>query len=303
MDQKEYDMIIIGSGPAGLTSALYALRSEKTVLLIERGGIGGQAASSPLIENYPGLTSLSGEQLMQNMFSQLSEYQKFEFTFDDITDIKKENNIFTVVGSWLYRSKTVVIATGVQHKKLPLENNELLEQSGLSYCATCDGPLFHNKDVVIIGDANSAIQYFLMMKDIAKSVTLLSLEHKIYGEEILKNRFFSVIKTEEKAQWKIGSVDKINILENKKLEVCFNDQKIIADGVFVAIGQTPHNDFAKDLVDFDSKGFIITDENCETKTQGLFAAGDCRSKNTPKQVIISAADGCVASLKAMQYLY
>ena len=170
-----HDIIIIGAGPAGLTAGLYALRSGKTVKIFEKESIGGQISTSPKVENYPSIKQISGMELATNMFEQVMELG-IDFEYDEIKEIFKTNEGFKVKTDYdEFNSKAVIIATGVKHKKLNLPYEEDLIGSGISYCATCDGPFFKNQDVAVIGDGNSAFQYALLLANYCKSVTICTL--------------------------------------------------------------------------------------------------------------------------------
>ena len=299
-----YDIIIIGAGPAGLTAGLYALRSGKSVLIFEKESIGGQISTSPLVENYPSVKQISGMELSSNMFEQVSDLG-IEFEFDEITEIKKENDLFIVNSlSDEFKAKSVIIATGVKHRKLNLPNEDDLIGSGISYCATCDGPLFKNENVIVIGDGNSAFQYAILLANYCSNVTICTLFDWFVADKALVEK--------AKATKNINIVTDVSAYEyitkdDNLTGVKFKNQKtnelltLNAKGCFIAIGQIPDNKIIKDLVDLDKQGFVIANESCLTKTEGLFVCGDCRTKEV-RQVTTAESDGAIAATQAVKYL-
>ena len=299
-----YDIIIIGAGPAGLTAGLYALRSGKSVLIFEKESIGGQISTSPIVENYPSIKQISGMELSSNMFEQVSDLG-IEFELDEITAIKKENDLFIVTSLCdEYQAKSVIIATGVKHRKLNLPNEDDLIGSGISYCATCDGPLFKNEDVIVIGDGNSAFQYAVLLSNYCSNVKICTLFDWFVADNALVEK--------AKATKNIDIVTDVSayeyIIEDDNLTgVKFKNTKtnelltLNAKGCFIAIGQIPDNKIIKDLVDLDNQGFVIANESCLTKTEGLFVCGDCRTKEV-RQVTTATSDGAVAATQAVKYL-
>ena len=299
-----YDIIIIGAGPAGLTAGLYALRSGNSVLIFEKESIGGQISTSPLVENYPSVKQISGMELSSNMFEQVSDLG-IEFEFDEITEITKENDLFIVNSlSDKFLAKSVIIATGVKHRKLNLPNEDDLIGSGISYCATCDGPLFKNENVIVIGDGNSAFQYAILLANYCSNVTICTLFDWFVADKALVEK--------AKATKNINIVTDVSAYEyitkdDNLTGVKFKNQKtnelltLNAKGCFIAIGQIPDNKIIKDLVDLDKQGFVIANESCLTKTEGLFVCGDCRTKEV-RQVTTAVSDGAIAATQAVKYL-
>jgi len=297
-----FDIIIIGGGMAGMTAALYALRNNKKVLIIEKESIGGQIASSPKVENYPTHKSLSGSELADQLFEQITDLG-VDFELENVLEIKKEDNIFKVTTNYNeYQSKAVILATGVKHRKLNIPNEDELIGKGVYYCAICDGPFYKGKEVALIGDANSAMQYALMLAGYCKTVHMFTLFDKFFGEKTLED---AVRKTENiKIMHNVHAVEFIGDDELEK--IVFekdNKEKFEFDtkAVFVAIGQIPDNKAFEGLVDIDKAGYIVADETCLTKTEGLFVAGDCRTKEI-RQVTTAIGDGATAATKACKYL-
>ena len=297
-----FDIIIIGGGMAGMTASLYALRNNKKVLIIEKESVGGQIATSPKVENYPTQKSISGSELADQLFEQIMDLG-VEFELEDVMKVEKENNIFKVTTNYnQYEAKSVIIATGVKHRTLGIENEEKYIGKGVYYCAICDGPFFKGQDVTLIGDANSAMQYALMLASYCKTVNMFTLFDKFFGEKTLEDQ---IRKTENikivhnvKAVGLKGEngLEKIVFEKNNK-ETFEHETK----AVFVAIGQIPDNKKFENLVDIDKFGYIVANETCETKTQGLFVAGDCRTKDI-RQVATAIGDGATSATKACKYL-
>ena len=297
-----YDIIIIGGGMAGMTAALYALRNNKKVLIIEKESIGGQIAKSPKVENYPTIKSVSGTELADQVFEQIDALG-VDFELEDVTNVSKDGTVFTVTTNYnSYEAKAVILATGVKHRTLGIENEEDFIGKGIYYCAICDGPFFAGQDVTLIGDANSAMQYALMLSAYCKTVNMFTLFDKFFGEKTLEE---AIRKTENikvvhnvKAVGLEGEQTLQSIIFQNKDKTTFKHQ---TNAVFVAIGQVPDNTKYINLVDLDKVGYIIANESCETKTPGLFVAGDCRTKEI-RQVSTAIGDGAVAATKACKYL-
>lgn len=297
-----FDIIVIGGGPSGMTAALYALRSNKSVLIIEKECFGGQIANSPRVENYPSIKEISGTDLSDKMYEQISELG-VEFELDEIVLIEKIENKFVLKGNYgTYESRAVIIANGVKHRSLGLPKEEELTGKGIYYCAVCDGPMFKDQDVYLIGDANSALQYALLLANTSKKVHMFTLFDGFFGEKILQDRV--------NANEKISVLNNMNcieyqgddeltglVFENTKTKEKFEYK---TNNVFIAIGQVPHNEIFKDLVELE-KGFIITNDDMSTKTPGLFACGDTRKKQV-RQVVTACNDGALAAVSAVKYL-
>ncbi len=293
-----FDCIIIGAGPAGMTAALNLLRDNKKVLILEKANFGGQIANAPRVENIPSIKEISGLDFSSNLFDQILALG-VEFDLDEIKSIKKENDIFVLQGNYTtYESQSVLVATGVKHRPMGLSNEEKLIGKGVSYCAVCDGAFYDGKDVCIIGDANTALQYTFSLSNIAKKVYLYTLFDKFFADKILVDR----LKDKDNVIIKHNLLLKELKEENDTLKsLLFEDtttsklEELYVDGVFIAIGQIPSNEIFNELVTLN-KGFIVTDERMNTKTKGLFAAGDCRDKDY-RQVVTAQADGSIAAIE------
>lgn len=300
-----HDIIIIGAGPAGLTAGLYALRSGKSVKIFEKESIGGQISTSPKVENYPSIKQISGMELATNMFEQVMELG-IDFEYDEIKEIIKTSEGFTVKTDYdEFTSKAVIIATGVKHKKLNLPNEEELIGRGISYCATCDGPFFKDEDVAVIGDGNSAFQYALLLANYCKSVTICTLFDWFVADNALVEKAKSlnnvkIITDVSTKEYIISDNNDLSGLKFKNLKTN-EESSINVKGCFIAIGQIPDNKIFANLVDLDDQGFIIANESCLTKTEGLFVCGDCRTKEV-RQITTAASDGAIAATQAVKYI-
>ena len=303
MQPKEiYDVMVIGGGPAGMSASLYALRDDKKVLLLEKESIGGQIATSPRVENFPTKETISGTELADEMFTQVMNLG-VHFELDTITEVRKDDDLFALAGTYgTYYGKTVIIATVVKSLKLNVPGEEEFSGKGVSYCATCDGPFFKGQDTAVIGDANSALQYALLLSSYCPNVTLLTLTDKLFGERML------IEKVKATPNIKIiSNVQTTAFIGNNDLEkIAYKDLKtgeikeLPVKGAFVAIGKKAQNEIFKNFVDLE-KGYILTDDNMQTKTPGMYAAGDCRLKAV-KQAITACNDGAIAAINAIKYL-
>ena len=299
---KEYDIIIVGGGPAGMTAALYALRNDKKVLILEKESFGGQIATSPRLENYPTIPSISGSEWSDLLFTQITDLGA-EFELEEVEKVEKEDNVFHIKTNYNeYDAKAVIIANGVKPRKMGLPREDELVGKGISYCAVCDGPFYKGKEIYLVGDANTALQYALLLSSYCPKVHMLTLFDKLFGDTILVNR---VLQTEN-----IDIRHNLNLVElkgeNELEEAIFQDtisKEMVSfktNNLFIAIGQVPQNEPFKDLIKLD-RGFIVTNDLMETNIPGIYAAGDTRVKEN-KQVITACNDGAVAAMSAVKYI-
>ena len=296
-----YDIVVIGGGPAGLTASLYAARAGKSVMLLEANAFGGQIATAPRVENYPSVNEIAGAVLANNMFEQATSHG-VEFDMGTAS-VEKTHFGFKVTTEYsTYECLAVVISTGVSHKKLGLQSEEKLAGNGVCYCAVCDGAFYKDKSVCVIGDGNSAAQFALYLSDICSEVHLLTMFDRLFCDKELTER----IVANDKINW-VQNVTVTDILGEDKVQgVVFsdNDGAITyqdTDAVFVAIGQVPHNDGFANLVQLDDRGYIVAGEDCVTTCQGIFVAGDCRTKKV-RQCTTAVGDGAVAGFSAAMYV-
>ena len=297
-----YDTIVIGAGPAGMTAALNVKRDGKSVLLIEKENFGGQIALSPRVENIPSINSISGEEYAALVFDHISELG-VDFELENVLSLTKENGIFTVKTDYNeYQAKTVIIASGCQARHIGVPREEELIGKGVSYCAVCDGAFYKGQEVCLIGDANTALQYALVLSKMCTKVHICALFDHLFADKILIERAEQAPNID--IRYNISLKEFVG--EDELSGLIFEDTKThekveyTCKGVFIAVGQIPHNEIYGDLVELE-KGYIITNDLMETKTEGLYAAGDCRVKNF-RQVIGAEADGQIAALAASRYI-
>ena len=296
-----YDIAIIGGGAAGLTAALYALRANKTVLVIEKASFGGQITYSPLVENFPTRASMSGAELADSLTEQVLSLGA-EAEVDTVLKIENGGDFKTIVGEYgRYEAKAVVIATGAKHRMLGLDRENDFIGEGISFCAVCDGAFYKDKHVAVIGGGNSALQEALLLSKLCSKVTIVQNLAFLTGEDKLQEQInaadnVSVI-LEATVKELVGGSSLTAIVLNTK----GGEQTLEVDGMFIAIGLIPQNEAFSDLMDLDSYGYADSDESCTTKTQGVFVAGDCRKKSV-RQLTTACADGSVAALAACKYL-
>lgn len=299
-----YDLIVIGAGAAGMTSALYALRNSKTVLVLESESLGGQIANSPRLENYPSIKEISGEQFADNLFEQISAHGA-ELEIEKVVGIEKigEGNFKVKTEYKEYYAKSVVIASGVKHKHIRTKSDrEDLVGRGVYYCAICDGAFYKGQEVAVIGDANTALQYSLLLASYCKKVYVYTLFDKFFGDKA----HVKALLSKDNIEWRPNTSVIDFIGENELTAIEYKDgegniKRHELPAVFVAIGQIPDNKAFENLVDLDSMGYIIADESCKTKTEGLYVAGDCRTKGV-RQVATAISDGAVAATNACLYI-
>ena len=300
-----YDIIIAGGGPAGLTSAIYALRAGKTVLVIEKNGFGGQIAFSPKVENIPGTRTISGAEFADKLTDHAMDLGA-EVELEKVVSVTKDGDIFTVgteEGN-TYQAKAVILAVGVKHRTLGLPGEEDLIGNGISFCAVCDGAFYTGQKVAMIGGGNSALQEALLLAEVCEKVTIVQNLAFLTGEKKLAD----ALAQKPNVEIIYSTVVSEYITENGELKglKLHNDatgeqSQIAVDGTFLAVGLMPENDAFAHLAGLNDWGYFDSGEDCATKTPGLFVAGDCRSK-TIRQVVTAAGDGAVAAMAACRYI-
>lgn len=297
-----YDIIIVGAGPAGLTSAIYGRRAEKKVLVLEANAYGGQIINTLDIENYPVNEHISGFDFATKLYNQAKNLGA-EIVFEKVVDIKDNGNEKEVITTKnIYKTKTIIIATGSQNRKLGLDNEEELIGKGISYCATCDGAFYKNKVVAVVGGGNTAIEDAIYLSNLAKKVYLIHRSENFSAD----SAYISKLKEYNNVEFilnsnivKLNSNEKLNSIEI--IDKDNNTKKIEIDGLFVAIGRVPeNNNFAK-LINIDKSGYIIAKEDCHTNVEGIFVAGDTRVKEV-RQLVTATSDGAIASTEAIKYI-
>lgn len=307
-----YDTLIIGAGPAGLSAALYLLRAGKKVCLFEKEALGGQIAHSPMLSNFPGVKPQRGLDFINTLYDMVSSYDGFNIEYgtdiDYIYDYDIENGEIVIEDSDrnIYCGRTLILATGLTHKHLRIDNEEQLVADGkLSYCALCDGAFFKNKKVAVIGDGNSAIQYALELSNYCSSVDIIAWADQIYCEDAHKKTLNQRHNITIHYNFHTQKITELKDSENQ-LEIAASTDSnpsspIYVDGVFVAIGLQPNlSAHISSFVETDEKGFILSADGT-TNLPRIFAAGDCRTKTT-RQAITAAADGAEVANKILNLL-
>ncbi|MFQ5680910.1 MAG: NAD(P)/FAD-dependent oxidoreductase [Candidatus Omnitrophota bacterium] len=295
-----YDLIVIGAGPAGITAGVYAARKRMKVLVVSKD-IGGQAAISGEVENYTGYQFITGPELAEKFAAHMRRFDIELKINETVVDLKKNNDIIEVIAeSDKYLSRSVIVATGKRSRELSVPGEKEFRGRGLTYCATCDGPLFSGKDVLVVGGGNSALDAALQLVKIARRVYIVNTASRLAGDKILRE--------------KVASQDKVSLLNDSYITEIFGDKVVFGvkmrgrdgelslavQGVFVEIGLIPNSEFAG-ILDKNERGEIKTDKYNRTNIAGIFAAGDV-SDIPEKQIIIAAGDGSKASLSAFGYL-
>lgn len=294
-----YDIIIIGCGPAGMTAGIYAARANKKVLIIEKETIGGQISSSPLVENYPGYKEISGSELANNMFEQVTALG-VNIELDEVKKIEygKIKKVITLDN--VYEAKVVIIATGSRYKLLGLKNEENLIGNGIHFCVACDGAFFKDKTVAVIGGGNSAVINAITLSDICKKVYVIQIIDKLTAESTLVEKLKEKENVEIILNAKVIELIGEDNLQAIKVNVLDNVKEIRLDGIFISIGLTPQSDFVKEFLPINKYGYIES-SNCVTEKDGIFVAGDCRDKQI-RQLTVATSDGTTAALNAIEYL-
>ena len=292
------DIAIIGGGPAGLTAAIYAARAGKTVTVFERESMGGQITHAHKVSNYPGFTEISGTELGDKFCAQAMDMGA-EIEFTNVEKVEKEGDTFRITAEdGEFTARTLIFAGGAKPRPLGVDREEELTGAGVSYCALCDGAFFAGKDVAVVGGGNSAFSDALFLAGVARSVTLI---HRREG-----------FRAEPKQIEAAKAMDNIRFLTNRTVTGLLGEGQVIGlrlssgeeisvDGVFVALGRIPDTALIAHLADLDEAGYVLAGEDCETKTKGLYVAGDCRKKAI-RQVTTAVADGTAAATAAAESL-
>lgn len=301
--EKIYDVIIIGAGPAGMTSSIYASRANLDVLMVEKKYPGGQMLSTAEIENYTGYENITGPDLSEKMFEHSKKFGT-DFVFGEIKKVKIENNIKILeISGKTYKAKSIIIATGTQARLLGIEGEKEFTSKGVSYCAVCDGAFFKGKNVVVIGGGDSAIEESLYLANLVNKVTVVHRRDELRAQKILQDRVFKKKNIEfcwDSIPVKINGEKKVTGIEVKNVKT--NEiKKIEAEGIFIYIGMIPQTEVFKDLNILDEKGYVIADENMLTSVEGVFVAGDVRQKEI-RQVVTATSDGAIAAQSAYKYI-
>ncbi|MGI6125684.1 MAG: thioredoxin-disulfide reductase [Planifilum sp.] len=302
-EQKVYDVIIIGAGPAGMTAAVYAARANLDTLMLERGVPGGQMANTEEIENYPGFDHILGPDLANKMLEHAKKFGA-QYQFGEVKQIVDGTPYKKVVtGKETYLAKAVIIASGAEHRKLGVPGEEELAGRGVSYCAVCDGAFFRDKELVVVGGGDSAVEEGVFLTKFASKVTIIHRRDQLRAQKILQERAFKNEKVEFIWDTVVEEILGDEAVRGVKLynRKTGERREFPCDGVFIYIGTDPLTDWVRDLGITNDEGYIETDERMRTRLKGIFAAGDVREKNL-RQVVTATSDGSIAAMEAQQYI-
>ena len=299
-----YDTLIIGSGPAGMTAAIYAARSNLKVGLLERGIYGGQMNNTAEIENYPGYEMISGPELAEKMYEPLDKFG-VEHLFGQVVEVQVEGTVKKIItedGS--FEAKSVILAMGAQHRPLGVPGEAEFNSRGVSYCAVCDGAFFRGQDLLVVGGGDSAVEEAIFLTQFAKSVTIIHRRDELRAQKIIQERafandkihfFWDSVVTEIKGdERKVQSVEIKNLKTGEKSEHTFG-------AVFIYVGLDPMSEAVANLGITDEQGWVVTNDRMETSQPGIFAVGDLRQKQL-RQITTAVGDGAIAGQQAYHYL-
>lgn len=310
-------MIIVGAGTAGLTAAVYALRAGKSVLVLEQGTYGGQIVNTPKVENYPGIEQISGYEFASGLFRQ-AEKLGMEYRSEKVTNIRldggspdtgeglfpdstKERDKIVETTAQSYRARAVILASGAKNRPLGIKGEAEYTGRGISYCATCDGMFFRGKKVAVVGGGNTALEDAAFLSNYCEKVYLIHRRETFRGEQRLADELRGRENVEFLLNKTVQALEGGSTLQAVTLydKISGDESRLEISGLFVAIGQAPETEAFAGLIERDGNGYILAGEDCRTNVEGIFAAGDCRSK-TVRQLTTAAADGAVAALAAAQ---
>ncbi|WP_128856311.1 thioredoxin-disulfide reductase [Bacillus sp. CDB3] len=303
-EEKIYDVIIIGAGPAGMTAAVYTSRANLSTLMLERGIPGGQMANTEDVENYPGYESILGPDLSNKMFEHAKKFGA-EYAYGDVKEIIDGKEYKTIIaGKKEYKTRAIIVASGAEYKKIGVPGEAELGGRGVSYCAVCDGAFFKGKELVVIGGGDSAVEEGVFLTRFASKVTIVHRRDTLRAQKILQDRAFQnekvdfiwnhTIKEINDANGKVGSVTLVDVNSGE-------EQEVKTDGVFVYIGMLPLSKPFVELGITNENGYVETNERMETKVPGIFAAGDVREKML-RQIVTATGDGSIAAQSTQHYV-
>ena len=294
------DVAIIGAGTAGLTAAVYARRAGSSVTIFEGEAPGGQIINTPEIDNFPGMPGVSGYEYANKLYEQAQSFGA-EFVFDKVKKVEgslEEGFVLTTEYGTVCEAKTIIIASGVKRREMGLAGEQEYSGRGISYCATCDGAFFKGKTVAVFGGGNTAVEDAIYLSGICKKVYIIHRRNQFRADAALVDELLEKDNVETKLSFTVSAIHGDDKLTGVTLtSVDGHDEELATDALFVAIGLIPENGVFLQLVDLDDAGYVIADETCETSTPGVFAAGDCRTKEV-RQLVTAAADGAVAAVAA-----
>jgi thioredoxin reductase (NADPH) len=303
-EEKIYDVIIIGAGPAGMTAAVYTSRANLSTLMLERGVPGGQMANTEEVENYPGFDHILGPELSTKMFDHAKKFGA-EYAYGDVKEVIDGKEYKTIkAGSKEYKARSIIISAGAEYKKIGVPGEQELGGRGVSYCAVCDGAFFKGRELLVVGGGDSAVEEGVYLTRFASKVTIVHRRDELRAQKILQDRAFAndkidfiwnhTVKQINDKDGKVGSVALVSTKDGEEME-------FPADGVFIYIGMVPLTKPFESLGITNSNGYIETNEQMETKVPGIFAAGDIREK-TLRQIVTATGDGSIAAQNAQHYV-
>lgn len=303
-EEVVYDVIIIGAGPAGMTAALYASRANLKTLILEKGVPGGELLNTSDVENYPGFTNIQGPELADHMYQGAMQFGA-EYAYGNVSGIELDGDLRIVhAGKKSYKTYTIIIATGSQHRKLHVPGEEEYAGRGVSYCAVCDGAFFRDKNLLVIGGGDSAVEEGTYLTRFAKEVTIVHRRDELRAQKILQDRAFANEKVQFTWNTIVESIEgdgqKVTTVAVKNVQTG-EQTRVPADGVFIYVGIVPVSEPFVDLGITDEQGWIITDDRMQTSIPGIYAVGDVRQKHL-RQIVTSAGDGGQAGFEVYQYL-
>ncbi len=296
------DVLIIGAGPAGLTAALYALRAGLRVTILEKSIYGGQVSITDVVENYPGIESISGIELAKSMYEQVTKLC-CKIIFETARAVELNSDVKKVrTASKELEAKTLIIANGLKRRTLGCKGEEEFSGRGVSYCATCDGNLYKDKDVIIVGGGNTALEDALYLSNICKSVKLVVRKNLFRGEKYLIDSVHKKDNIECLMESKIAEIKGERAVKSVVIRTGADKIKELeVSGVFIAIGYEPDNKIYEGQLDLDKNGYFISNEECKTNIEGVYVAGDCRLKPL-RQIVTAVSDGAIAGTDAIRFV-
>ncbi|GEL05321.1 thioredoxin-disulfide reductase [Rummeliibacillus sp. G93] len=303
-EEKIYDVVIIGAGPAGMTAAVYTSRGNLSTLMLERGIPGGQMANTEEVENYPGFDSILGPELSTKMFEHAKKFGA-EYAYGDVTEIVDGEEYKTIkTTSKEFKTRAIIISTGAEYKKMGVPGEKELGGRGVSYCAVCDGAFFKNKNLIVVGGGDSAVEEGIYLTRFANKVTIVHRRDQLRAQKIIQDRAFAnekidfiwnhTVKEIHENDGKVGSATLVSTVDG-------TEQEMPIDGVFVYIGMLPLTKPFEDLGILNKTGYIETNDLMETSIKGIYAAGDVREKSL-RQIVTATGDGSIAAQAVQHYV-
>lgn len=294
--ENTYDIIIVGAGPAGMSAALYARRANKKVLVLEACAYGGKITKAHLIENYPGIPSISGVDYATTLYNQITSLNA-EVKYETVKKIEEDNTVITNKNT--YKATAIIIATGAGNKKLGIAREQEFLGSGLSYCATCDGAFFRGDDVAVVGGGDTALEDAIYLSSIAKKVYLLVRSEEFTGQESYIEEVEKKDNIIIKYNTTVKELKGDTCIESITINELGQEKSLSVSGIFIAVGLTPSNDIFANIIDLDENGYIISEDGVHTSKEKVYVAGDARVKDL-RQLATAISDGAIAATTAIR---